>query len=138
MKPRQHSKPCPECPFSRTIEPGNLGGSAPEVYVGQIVLPFWLPCHCSANYEGKATDANEVTECAGAAIMRANLGLPPVRGLLSLPPSSASFDSLAGFYAHHTGQPIEQAQAYLTLEKVRALAVTELQDPNVRAQLKIT
>jgi hypothetical protein len=129
-------KPCKECPFSRTIEPGNLGGSAPEVYVGQIVLPFWLPCHCSANYRGKETDVNEVSQCAGAAIMRANLGVHVPRALLSLPPGPDAFESLAEFYAHHAGISIDSAREYLTPEKVRALALTELNDPAVRVQAK--
>lgn len=128
-------KPCKECPFWKGIKPGLLGGSTPEVYVGQIVLPFWLPCHCAANYRGRETDVNAVTQCAGAAIMRANIGAPPRRGLLSLPPSPESFSSIPEFYAHHTGATLEQAQAYLTAPKVAELAQKEWNDPRVRMQV---
>jgi hypothetical protein len=70
--------------------------------------------------------------------MRANLGVQVPRALLSLPPGPDAFESLAEFYAHHTGLPIEIVQRYLTPEKVRALALTELNNPQVRMQLKET
>ena len=69
----QHKKPCSECPFNWRCESGLLGGASPDVYCGQINLAFWLPCHCSKNYQGKASDVNEVSQCAGAAIFRANV-----------------------------------------------------------------
>src|SRR5688572_32839375 len=98
----QHESPCRECCFRRDIEPGNLGGSPVETYVGQSLLPFWVPCHCSRNYAGKASDVNEVTQCAGLAIFRSNIGVRPVRGLLSLPrDTELVFSTLADFYSHH-------------------------------------
>lgn len=129
-------KPCRECPFSRAIEPGNLGGSSPEVYIGQLVLPFWLPCHCSANYQGKDSDVNKVSQCAGAAIMRANIGYIPPAPLLRLEKSRWAFQSLAHFHSHHTGQLLVTSQAYLTGFKIQQLAITELQDPKVKTQIK--
>ena len=133
-------KPCKECPFARTIEPGRLGGSPPEVYVGQAVLPFWLPCHESANYEGKASDVNQVQECHGAAIFRANIKdriIADNDALLHLPEDRESvFASLAEFYAHHHGISVRVAEWVLTDDCVRRLAESARNDRNVRAQLK--
>lgn len=130
--------PCRGCPFARKCVPGALGGSPPEVYVGQAVGPFWLPCHESKDYAGKASDVNEVRECAGAAIFRANIGrkvLPS--GLLLLPADKEiCFATLAEFYAHHAGLSVEDAELLLTDERVAELARKELNDANVRIELK--
>lgn len=129
-------KPCKECPFSRQIAPGFLGGARPEVYVGQIVLPFWLSCHCDTNYKGRESKAGEVTQCAGAAIFRSNMGIRPPPPLLCLPPSDTlSFTTLPEFYAHHTGCSIEAAKQYLTHDKVRECFIQELNDSRLKAQL---
>lgn len=130
-------KPCKACPWIRASEPGYLGGSEAEVYVGQAVLPFWLPCHSSANYEGKASDVNAVVECAGAAMFRANIGVKLPPSLLSMPADQeVAFGSLAEFYAHHKGIPVAVAEKILTDAKIRELAEKELNDANVRMQLK--
>jgi hypothetical protein len=71
-------KPCKECPFRRdnTLpKDGKPGGSPVMTYVGQIVGPFWLPCHSDKNYAGKRSDTNKVSQCAGAAIYRTNIGV---------------------------------------------------------------
>ena len=129
---------CKACPWSRKCWPGALGGSPPGVYVGQVGGPFWLPCHESNNYAGKASDVNAVRECAGAATFRANIGrkvLPS--GLLLLPADKdVCFATLAEFYAHHAGISVEQAEQLLTDEKVAELARKQLNDAHVRMQLK--
>lgn len=132
------NKPCKECPFNRHVQPGLLGGARPEVYVGQITLPFWLPCHMDRNYRGRETNVNDVCQCAGAAIMRANIGCDVRPPLLRLPPGSESFTTLAEFYAHHTGWSIERSAEYLTPSKVIECAMVELNDPRVKTQLKRT
>ena len=133
-------KPCKECPWARTVEPGRLGGSPPEVYIGQAVLPFWLPCHESANYEGKASDVNQVQECHGAAIFRANIKdkiIADNDALLHLPEDrDLVFSTLAEFYAHHRGISVEVAQRILTDAATRRLAEMAWTDKNVLAQLK--
>jgi len=129
--------PCQECPFSRSVEPGALGGSSPEIYIGQVLLPFWLPCHRSANYQGKASDVNEVQECHGAAIMRANLGVKTPDALLTLPPNrQLVFASLAEFYAHHARLSLYHAERLLTKDIVKRIVLRELSDSNVKVQLK--
>lgn len=95
-------QPCNQCPFSRAIEPGYLGGSPPETFIGQAVLPFWLPCHQCSNYRGKESDASKVRQCAGAAIFRANIGSVPPAPMLVLPKDTELvFSTVAEFYAHH-------------------------------------
>lgn len=134
----QNTKPCGECPFSKRIPPGELGGSPPEVYVGQIFCGFWLPCHCSPGYVGKATNVNDVAQCAGAAQFRANIGISDrmPRGLLRLPPGSEALGSLAEFYAHHTGCTLAEAEAKLTPRFVKQCMLNELSRADVRVQLK--
>src|SRR5258707_14531702 len=39
------ANPCPQCPFNRSTEPGLLGGSPVETYVGQIYAPFVILSH---------------------------------------------------------------------------------------------
>ncbi len=70
--------PCPQCPWRRdTTKPpknnGDIGGSDVIVYLAQAYGPFWLPCHMSKNYELRRVDPSKVTQCAGAAVFRANV-----------------------------------------------------------------
>jgi len=133
---KQHSSPCGGCPFSRAIAPGELGGGRPETYVGQAVGPFWLPCHCSANYRGKETVASEVSQCAGAAIFRANIGVQMPPALLSLPRDTEKvFSTLADFWSHHTKTSRINAVIAMRPSIVRELAERELADANVKLQL---
>lgn len=105
---------CPQCPFSKQCEPGALGGSPPEVYVGQAFGPFWLPCHLHSDFDDPAWKSDtEKPQCAGAAIFRANLGidsrLPPQ--LHRLPPGSDPdvFATFTEFLMHHAGLSREEA-----------------------------
>lgn len=98
------NKACPECPFSKRCAPGALGGSDPAVYIGQINGPFWLPCHLHKGYKDKETKPEDVCQCAGAAIFRANLNISfPKLPLLQLPPDNGEdvFKDYAEFLMHH-------------------------------------
>jgi hypothetical protein len=109
--------PCKNCPFSPNTAPGYLGGSQPEVYIGQAFGPFRLPCHL--HYRSDAPDwkeqTMEVSQCAGAAIFRANVGVTAYLPdeLHKLPPSGDAFKSAIHFLAHHRGISLEEAQAAL-------------------------
>lgn len=97
---------CKQCPFSRTIEPGALGGSSPETYLGQAAGPFVLPCHLHCDFDDPDWKAKTVDtpQCAGAAIYRANIGmaqyLPPQIHRLA-PNVDAVFARSVEFLAHH-------------------------------------
>lgn len=110
-KTKQQCKvPCSECPFSKTVEKGALGGSDPMVYVGQIHGPFWLPCHMDKEYDNIDSEPTVVGQCAGAAIMRANIGadkrMPDA--LLKLEANTElAFASTSEFVSYHTGVPTE-------------------------------
>ena len=130
--------PCKECPFARAVKPGALGGSPTSVYVGQVVGPFWLPCYSSANYCGKMSDVNAVSECHGAAIFRTNIGMAKSMpsGILTLPRNDQLvFGSVAEFYAHHEKITAKEADAILTYDHVEALALHEINNVHVRLQL---
>lgn len=124
---------CSSCPFRRDIKPGALGGSAPEVYIGQAFGPFRLPCHSGKGYykNPDAKRALSMPQCAGAAIFRANCGLTEKlsavkagdgSGIHSLPADPhACFVSAAEFLAHHSRVPLHVAESMLRVVPVEIL-----------------
>lgn len=113
---KQHQKPCSTCPFRRDCEPGQLGGSPVETFIGQAFGAFWIPCHECIDYG----DPNwrlqyEANQCAGTAIYRSNCHpaeRPPE--LLVLPENKdLVFASPAEFMAHHGRIAVEEAQRFL-------------------------
>ncbi len=133
-------KPCKECPFSRdnNLEGDNPGGSDPTVYLGQARGPFWLACHCDSKYKGKESKFEEVVQCAGAAIFRANSKQPyklPDQ-LLSLPENHEKvFSNEAEFFAHYKGYSFEKCQRMLTPEALDNLMLKELRKSEVKRML---
>ena len=132
---KQPTSPCSDCPFSRLIKPGTLGGSAPTVYVGQTIGPFLLHCHLAQGYRFKETDGFAVAQCAGAAIFRANIGvadqLPDE--LHRLPADhDAVFSSHAEMMAHHMECPVEVAEQILERYPPSVWRAKEMHDPLVR------
>ena len=101
----QSGKACTECPFSRNSTSGNLGGSPIEVYLGQILGAFYLPCHMAKNYKGNDTPLlAEHMQCAGAAIFRRHIGIADriPDPLLKLDTDDGNvFTNLAEFIQHH-------------------------------------
>lgn len=128
--------PCKECPWSRTTEPGHLGGSSPQTFIGQVWGPFWLPCHSHTDYSdpGWKTDTSK-PQCAGAAMMRDVTGRAPL-----LPPAihrlradlSKVFGSLAEFLAHHTGWTLQAAERYLTVHSPDDLLNQQMERPDTK------
>ena len=111
---KQHSKPCAECPFSCKIEPGALGGSTPQTYIGQAYGPFLLSCHMSPGYWGNPR-GTEHAQCAGAAIFRANCGIDVLmpEAFRRLPAGPEAFESPAHLIAHHGQMSLTRAQVFL-------------------------
>lgn len=124
-------KTCPECPWSRAVKPGALGGSSPGKYVGQSIGPFVLPCHLHCDFDdpewkGKIIDTQQ---CRGAAIFRANIGiaesLPPI--LMRQPADrEVVFADHAEFVAHHTGGTVANARAVLAVVTPKDFLKVEL------------
>lgn len=120
--PRHPTKPCAGCPFARVTEvdiPGTVGGSPPEIYVGQAFGPFFLPCHSAEGYRDNAT-VHGAPECAGAAIFRSNAGwATPGRlpaALHHLPADhEVCFSSPEELIAHHWGITLDQAKDILVM-----------------------
>lgn len=96
---KQHTKCCPDCPWSRNALPGWLGGSTPEEWLRAAHADGRIDCHVIANQQ-----------CAGAATYRRNVGkLPRDKSLLVLPPDRAKvFATPAEFAAYHAckGPPV--------------------------------
>jgi hypothetical protein len=130
---KQHKTPCKDCPFRRVH--GVLGGSEPEVYLGQVCLPnFWLPCHRTPGYQGKESMFEETLQCAGAATFRANIGVNPVPPLLQVPADTQwVYRDPAEFYAHYKGITVVAARAVITPRFMATLTIKELTDRQLRA-----
>lgn len=118
----QHDRPCAGCPWSRNVRPNvedleqpSLGGSPAEVYVGQALLSFRLPCHMRQDYTKLEERLdNSKTDCAGAAIFRANQKVDFAPQLLHLPEDKeAVFSNVCEFYAHHKGISVDDARKIL-------------------------
>lgn len=134
---KQRHKPCPGCPFSPAVKAGETGGTDPLVYIGQSCGPFWLPCHADENYAGKASQAGVVSQCAGAAIFRKNIGvdrfMPEAMLHVNDRPASEAFASPEAFVAHHL--QLTEAEAALCIHQaggLHALLEKELKNANVR------
>lgn len=132
-------EPCPECAFRRDIKPGALGGSAPEVYVGQAEGHFMVPCHMHCDFSDPhwRDKAFETPQCAGLAVYRANQGLD--RGLPDVIQRRAEnrdlvFASHAEFYAHHKGISMAEAEAQLRALPPKKLLAMQLSRPTTRTR----
>lgn len=132
----QHTAPCRTCPFLRSSVPGKLGGSAPEVFVGQCYGPFWIPCHEVVDYSDPNWRTNyAVGQCAGAAIYRANAHrgreYPPA--LLLLPRDKVTvFETPAEFLSHHKMMELAVAGFQLGLVNPAMLCSDELNKEEVK------
>lgn len=127
--------PCNECPFRKDIQPGYLGGSPAETYVGQLQGPFNIPCHMSIDYSDPQwrEKSFDVAQCRGAASLRASMkidGIMPI-GIDRIEPSELAFDSIEAFYAHHKGIAIEEAQKILSDEFMMLCLTSELSKAGV-------
>lgn len=128
-------KPCKECAFSRSITPGALGGSEPEVYIGQTNGPFYIPCHC--HYSSDTPDwkdrAMQAPQCAGSRIFRANIGKENHPSLLGLEADHESvFSSPAEFIAHHREISVEEAEYRLNAITPDTWTMIEMNKAEVR------
>lgn len=122
---------CKACPFSRTVEPGALGGSSPETYLGQAAGPFVLPCHLHCDFEDPDWKAKSINtpQCAGAAIYRANIGvawgLPDAIHHLA-PNVEAVFATPEEFLAHHKSITLLEAGKQLTEVPISELRARQI------------
>lgn len=140
-------KPCKDCPFMDTTAPGKLGGSSPEVYMGQVYGPFLLPCHkhCDFDDPNWKDDVLSIPQCAGAAMFRKKNGVSDrVPALVhSLPPIDGLLDTPTAFYMHH--KQISEAEANVQLailppERLLAMQVSSQSakhyDPATKARIR--
>jgi hypothetical protein len=128
-------KPCSECPFSRTGTPLPHQIGNPLRYIGQAVGPFRMPCHSDPDYQGQGDANPELAQCAGFAILRANIGVdkkmpPPIHKLPA--DKEVAFASLAEFLAHRTGGTVEEAEAFLKVHTPEQLFQIELRQPGAK------
>lgn len=135
---KQHSKPCKTCPFTRKVEPGYLGGSPLETYVGQHFLPFRVPCHEHVDYSKKdwKPGALKVNQCVGFAMCRNSAGLDDVmpEELMKTEYDDQvdGFRNIWEFWAFHKEIPYEDALKELDGELILLCLRHELQQLDLR------
>jgi hypothetical protein len=116
-KSKTLKKQCKDCPYSKTVVPGGLGGAKPEVYIGQGHGPFYLPCHktCDFNDPNWKDNVTNPKQCAGAAIYRANIERADImpKSLLKLPKNNSVFESPEELYSHHAKVSMKEAELFL-------------------------
>ena len=122
---------CPDCPFSRSVTPGALGGSHPFVYLGQAAGPFVLPCHKHCDFADPDWKAKAINtpQCAGAAIFRANIGvadLLPEQIHKMSPNHETVFSSPEEFLMHHAGVSREAASRIMRHHPLASMLAEQL------------
>ncbi len=127
------ANPCPECPFNRSVKPKALGGSSVYTYVGQIYGPFVIACHMHIDFQDPAwrdvTKYAQTPQCAGAAIIRANVGvdvLMPDAIPRAAPNRTTVFSNIVEFVAHHHETTIMSARRILTPKMITELVQTQI------------
>lgn len=130
-------KVCPECPFSRAVKPGALGGSPPEKYIAQSIGPFVLPCHLHCDFTNPDWKAKviDTPQCLGAATFRANLGvdcvMPPAL-IRAKPDHETVFSNHAEFVAHHLQTGIAFARYFVQSLNLPQAVIAEMTSPEVK------
>ena len=124
-------KPCPACPFTRSCERGVLGGSPPEIYMGQAFAPFQLPCHMhyEPDHPGWKAECFDKPQCAGAAIFRANMGISGElpQALHRLPSDHQQvFSNHFEFFMHHKRINFDEARHQFRLKPLSSLVQEQL------------
>lgn len=109
VSPKQHKKPCADCPWARTAVPDWLGGETSGGWVSLVHSDVHIDCHTllkkkAERHDDRSVDPMEPWQCAGAAIYRANVCKSPRdKTNLELPPDEKLvFSSPQGFLDHHT------------------------------------
>ena len=94
----QHKKPCKDCPWRRNAVNGWLGSLSAEEWVAAAHQEARIDCHINVE---------PATQCAGAAIYRANiLKLPRYAEILVLPKDREKvFCTPMEFLDHHKKEP---------------------------------
>lgn len=92
---KQPSVPCSDCPFRRTSLAGWLGGSTPEEYRRLAHSDTFIECHAVKLDE-------DVAECVGAAIYRANVAKMAPPGCMKVKSDRMTvFATPMEFISHH-------------------------------------
>lgn len=103
--PKQHTKPCKECPFRRESAPGYLGHNTLDDFAMLAMSERHTPCHMTVNYRDPAWEfkQDKAPQCVGRATMWANTCKMPrdPQLLRAAPDKTVVFSSLAEFTAHH-------------------------------------
>jgi hypothetical protein len=101
--PEPTKKPCNECPWRRTSEPGFFGPQIPEEFAAPALSGDMIICHKTVQAEGRDFSQPGLRQCAGAAAFRANIGRRPTdpRVSFSEPDPDGIFETTGEFLDHH-------------------------------------
>lgn len=131
---KQLKSPCEGCPFSKRTEPGQLGGSTTDVFIGHIVADMWLPCHSDPDYKGEESSGLQVSQCAGAAIFRSNIEISECETsnlLLPADDGEKVFATVAKFYHHHDCLEWDEAEDKSDFDRLNNLGKQALRTGRV-------
>jgi hypothetical protein len=106
VTPKQHTKPCGDCPWARTAICGWLAGASPEAWVARVQGDGRIECHTKLRTDTCEPRIEGAWECAGAAIMRGNMCKLSRGGFLRLGPDRLLvFATPVEFMGHHARRP---------------------------------
>lgn len=126
------ASPCKNCPYKKdaTVEGPFIGGTHISEYIGQLLGPFWLPCHADPNYEGNSTPTGSTSKCRGA--MRMRYKMPnrsdfDAHDLLSTAPdiNNEVFDNIYEFLQHYLKIPMVKVTQMYDSKTLGKLVVEE-------------
>jgi len=94
--------PCSECPWRRVAPAGWLGPETAEGWINIVLGDGLIACHMTI----PGHDLADMTQCAGAAIFRANVAkIPRSSAVHKLPKNRDEvFATPAEFRQHHQGE----------------------------------
>jgi hypothetical protein len=107
----------------------------PLALIGQAIGPFALPCHSDSEYDGKKSDLTTISQCAGAAIYRSNLGIAwkfPAAFHILKEDKVHVFASAAELLAKFREITVEEAEALLKKTTPDMLLAQEFSKSEVR------
>jgi hypothetical protein len=94
-------EPCRECPWRRNSVPGHLGPYSAVKWLDKLHGEGAIECHLTVRESGAPWD--EVKQCRGAAIMRANVCKSPRNPKVIVGPTDTEkvFETNEEFLEHH-------------------------------------
>ncbi len=107
VTPKQHEKPCHDCPWRRKSIPGWLGEMSADEWAHVAHGDANVKCHALKKDDGEGDESHH--QCAGINIFRANVCKAPRDRVIRLTPDRGRvFSNSSEFRDHHKGRRGEE------------------------------